>query len=77
MTPTAEEQIRFLNNLQRLLTEGGFTSTYKFALLLALSDLCVELDPSPGTTAALMMRISQLNLSSTTGTIRFRTQVLR
>jgi hypothetical protein len=40
--PTAEEQLRFLQNLQRLLDEGVFVSTYKFALLLALADLAVE-----------------------------------
>ena len=35
--PTAEHQARFVTNLQRLLTEGEFVSTYKFALLLALT----------------------------------------
>lgn len=38
-----EQQIEFLGNLQRLLTEGSFVSTYKYALLLSLADLCVEL----------------------------------
>jgi 5-methylcytosine-specific restriction endonuclease McrA len=36
-------QIEFLSNVQRLLAEGSFVSTYKYALLLALADLCVEL----------------------------------
>jgi hypothetical protein len=36
-------QIEFLSNLQRLLSEGSFVSTYKYALLLALADLSVEL----------------------------------
>jgi hypothetical protein len=36
------EQIRFLLNLQRLLTDGQFTATYKYALLMALADLSVE-----------------------------------
>lgn len=40
--PTAEEQIRFLQNLQHLLEDGQFVSTYKFALLLSLADLAVE-----------------------------------
>ncbi len=44
-TPSAEDQIQFLNHLQRLLSEGGFTASYKFALLLALADLSVELEP--------------------------------
>jgi len=39
---SAEAQIAFLNNLQRLLAEGQFTATYKFALILALADICVE-----------------------------------
>jgi hypothetical protein len=30
--PPADEQLQFLKNLQRLLDEGTFTSTYKFAL---------------------------------------------
>ena len=38
----ADGQLQFLKNLQRLLDEGTFTSTYKFALLLALADLAVE-----------------------------------
>jgi len=42
MRPTSEEQIQFLVNLQRLLDEGLFVASYKFALLLALADLSVE-----------------------------------
>ena len=37
-----EQQIEFLSNLQRLLAEGSFVSTYKYALLLSLADLCIE-----------------------------------
>src|SRR4051812_40495500 len=40
--PSATEQVAFLRDLQRLLDEGQFVSTYKFALLLALADLAVE-----------------------------------
>ncbi|MBP7146523.1 MAG: HNH endonuclease [Acidobacteria bacterium] len=40
--PTAEQHLRFLANLQRLLDEGAFVATYKFALLMALADLAVE-----------------------------------
>ncbi len=40
--PSAEKQIEFLQNIQRLLAEGQFTATYKFALLHALADICVE-----------------------------------
>lgn len=42
MSVPENEQIRFLLNIQRLLTEGQFTATYKFALLSALADLSVE-----------------------------------
>jgi len=40
--PTAEQQIQFLVKIQRLLNEGTFVATYKFALLQALADLSVE-----------------------------------
>ncbi len=39
--PTAEAQVAFLRDVQRLLAEGSFTATYKFALLQALADLAV------------------------------------
>lgn len=39
--PSPEEQVLFLRNIQRLLIEGQFTATYKFALLLALADMAV------------------------------------
>lgn len=39
--PTPEEQVQFLRNIQRLLAEGHFTTSYKFALLHALADLAV------------------------------------
>jgi hypothetical protein len=37
--PAPADQIRFLTNLQRLLAEGLFTATYKYALIAALADL--------------------------------------
>jgi hypothetical protein len=37
-----ERQLEFLSNIQRLLGERQFTVTYKYALLLALADICVE-----------------------------------
>ncbi len=40
--PSPEDQLQFLSRLQRLFNEGDFTATYKFALLMALSDLSVE-----------------------------------
>jgi hypothetical protein len=40
--PSPERQIEFLTNLQRLLSEGLFVATYKYALLMALADICIE-----------------------------------
>lgn len=39
--PTPEEQVQFLRNIQRLLSEGLFVASYKFALVHALADLAV------------------------------------
>jgi len=54
--PTAEQQIRFLQNLQRLLEDGQFVSTYKFALLLSLADLAVEKGDNSGETLTIDSR---------------------
>jgi hypothetical protein len=40
--PSPTAQIAFLRSLQRLLDEGSFTASYKFALLHAIADLCVR-----------------------------------
>ena len=40
--PEPERQVQFLFNVQRLLSDGSFVATYKFALLLSLADLAVE-----------------------------------
>src|SRR5690242_4793754 len=39
--PTPEDQVQFLRNIQRLLAEGLFVASYKFALVHALADLAV------------------------------------
>ena len=39
--PSSDEQVRFLRRVQRLLEEGSFVATYKYALLHALADLAV------------------------------------
>jgi 5-methylcytosine-specific restriction endonuclease McrA len=39
---SADFQLDFISYLQRLLSEGDFVATYKFALLNALSDICIE-----------------------------------
>jgi hypothetical protein len=41
-TPEPERQVQFLFAVQRLISDGSFVATYKFALLLALADLAVE-----------------------------------
>jgi HNH endonuclease len=40
--PSESAQLQFLTKLQRLVEEGQFTATYKFALLSALVDIAVE-----------------------------------
>jgi hypothetical protein len=40
-------ELEFLRKLQRLLAEGDFVATYKFALLNALADLSLEREPAP------------------------------
>ena len=54
--PTADQQIEFLAKIQRIFTEGEFTATYKFALLIALSDLAVELGRDTGEPLSLDMK---------------------
>jgi hypothetical protein len=53
MTPPHEAQVEFLRNLQRLLNEGEFTATYKYALLMALADISVERGDDSGEAFAL------------------------
>ncbi len=40
--PSPEQQIDFLTKLQRLLREGAFVATYKYAFLMSLADISVE-----------------------------------
>jgi 5-methylcytosine-specific restriction endonuclease McrA len=54
--PSAEEQLAFLAKLQRLFAEGDFTATYKFALLIALADLAVEVGSDDGAELSLTNR---------------------
>lgn len=55
-SPTAEEHLAFLVKLQRLLAEGDFTATYKFALLIALADIAVEIGHDDDRTLNISMR---------------------
>jgi hypothetical protein len=40
--PSAEFQLEFLAKVERILSQGQFTTTYKFALLVALTNIAVE-----------------------------------
>jgi 5-methylcytosine-specific restriction endonuclease McrA len=55
-SPSAEAQLVFLAKLQRLFAEGDFTATYKYALLISLSDLAVELGTDDGEDLPLTTR---------------------
>ncbi len=46
--PSPEAQLAFIAKLQRLFAEGDFTATYKFALVIALADLAVEIGADDG-----------------------------
>ena len=55
-------EVAFLDKLQRLLAEGDFTATYKFAVLLGLVELSVEapLDTDTFTTRQLAEKVVEL-----------------
>ena len=53
MKPTPEFQLEFLGKIQRLFSEGDFTATYKFALLISIADLAVELGRDDNSTLEL------------------------
>jgi len=55
-TPSAVEQLAFLRNLRRLVDEGTFTATYKYALLHAIADLCVTKGDGSGEALTLSTR---------------------
>lgn len=56
LPPTPDEQLTFLAKLQRIFAEGDFTATYKFALLIPLADLAVELGTDTGNELLLTNR---------------------
>ena len=53
MSATPEAQLGFLNNLQRILNEGAFVATYKYALIRVLADFSIERTPAQDGTLAL------------------------
>ncbi len=54
--PSPSEQVAFLRRLQRILDEGSFTATYKYALLHAIADLCVTVGDDTGAPLVLSSR---------------------
>ncbi len=56
--PTEQRQIEILLKLQRLLSEGAFVASYKYALLLAIADLAVEQGDDSG--APLRLSLSAI-----------------
>jgi 5-methylcytosine-specific restriction endonuclease McrA len=54
--PSAEEQLDFLTKVQRLFNESDFSSTYKYALLISLADLAIELGKDDGSDLELSNR---------------------
>ena len=56
--PTEPQQLQFLKNIQRLLNEGSFVASYKFALLHALADLAIVKGDDSG--APLPLAISDI-----------------
>ena len=51
--PSPDQQLDFLRSIQRLLSEGGFVASYKFALLHALADLAILRGDDTGATLPL------------------------
>lgn len=63
--PSAQFQLRFLRDIQRIFDDGSFTASYKFALLQAIADLAIRVGDDTGaeltlTTRALAERMVEL-----------------
>ncbi|GGD59635.1 S24 family peptidase [Lacimicrobium alkaliphilum] len=54
-----QQQLAFITYIQRMLVEGDFSATYKFALLHALADLCIE-HPLQDETSELVITLDSL-----------------
>jgi 5-methylcytosine-specific restriction endonuclease McrA len=52
----AARHLAFLQDIQRLLDEGQFVASYKFALLLTIAELCIEREPAADETLLLSLR---------------------
>jgi hypothetical protein len=51
------DDLEFLNKFQRVLNEGLFTASYKYALILALAELSVERAPAADGSLAVPLRV--------------------
>lgn len=60
MIPSPEYQLGFLSKLQRLFAEGDFTATYKYALLISMADLAIEVSDDRLTHKALAAKFIEL-----------------
>ena len=58
MTPSAEQQLQFLQHIQRLFEEGDFVATYKYALLMSLAELAIESGCDDATLEVPMLAIA-------------------
>ena len=54
--PSAQAQLDFIQNVRRLLDEGSFVATYKYALLHSIADLCVMQGDDSGAPLRLSTR---------------------
>ena len=54
--PSAVEQVTFLGKIERLLSEGQFVATYKYALLQTIADLAVKFGTDDGSELDLPIR---------------------
>jgi len=59
MIGAMQQQLDFIAYIQRLLVEGDFSATYKFALLHAIADVCVE-QPLLSEQSELVIELSTL-----------------
>ncbi len=59
MRPSAEQQLQFLQHLQLLFEDGDFVATYKYALLMSLAELAVELGATDGELPLPMASIAE------------------
>lgn len=56
---SAEQQLKFLKQIQQILQLGSFSSSYKFALLISLSRLAIE----QGEDTAAVLELSYLDIA--------------